>query len=60
MPFVSFACFVVKKGRTERLQIFHKPGCEAAAKIPPKNLVEYATKRDAIRDGKAPCQECRP
>lgn len=41
-------------------KVFHKPGCEAAAKISAKNVVEYASREDAIRDGKQPCQECKP
>ena len=41
-------------------QVFHKAGCESAAKISAKNLVHYSTRDEAIGAGKKPCAECRP
>ena len=41
-------------------QVFHKAGCESAAKISAKNLVHYGTREEAIAAGKKPCAECRP
>ena len=40
--------------------VFHKAGCESAAKISAKNLVHYITRDEAIRAGKKPCDECNP
>jgi phosphatidylserine/phosphatidylglycerophosphate/cardiolipin synthase-like enzyme len=40
--------------------VFHKAGCESAAKISQKNLVHYATRDEAIQAGKKPCHECNP
>lgn len=39
---------------------FHRPDCEWAAKIAPKNRVEFATREAAIAAGYAPCKVCRP
>lgn len=41
-------------------QLFHKAGCELAAKISAKNLVRYRTRDEAVRAGKRPCDECNP
>ena len=41
-------------------EVFHRADCELAAKISPKNLVHYASRSEAIRDGKKPCSECKP
>ncbi len=41
-------------------EVFHRADCESASKISGKNLVTYATRDEAIRAGKKPCQECRP
>jgi phosphatidylserine/phosphatidylglycerophosphate/cardiolipin synthase-like enzyme len=41
-------------------EVFHRPGCKGARKISPQNLVGYATREDAIRAGKKPCDECNP
>jgi hypothetical protein len=41
-------------------QVFHHPGCKAAAKISSNNLVRYGTREEAIRAGKRPCKECKP
>ena len=41
-------------------EVFHRAGCELAAKIAPKNLVTYSNRSEAIQDGKKPCTECRP
>jgi len=34
-------------------QVFHKAGCKSAAKISPKNLVNYATREEAVQAGKS-------
>jgi phosphatidylserine/phosphatidylglycerophosphate/cardiolipin synthase-like enzyme len=41
-------------------EVFHKAGCQSAAKISARNLVHYNTRDDAIRAGKKPCDECNP
>jgi phosphatidylserine/phosphatidylglycerophosphate/cardiolipin synthase-like enzyme len=41
-------------------QVFHKPACKSATKISDKNLVNYATRDEAIKAGKKPCAECSP
>ncbi|MGO8753569.1 MAG: phospholipase D family protein [Thermoguttaceae bacterium] len=41
-------------------EVFHGAACKSAAKISAKNLVRYATRDEAIRAGKKPCQECNP
>jgi hypothetical protein len=41
-------------------QVFHKAGCASAAKISAKNLVQYATREEAVQAGKKPCAECKP
>jgi phosphatidylserine/phosphatidylglycerophosphate/cardiolipin synthase-like enzyme len=43
-----------------RSQVFHKADCKSAAKISAKNLVNYATRDEAIQAGKKPCGECKP
>ena len=40
--------------------VFHKADCKSAAKISEKNLVQYATRDEAIQAGKKPCHECNP
>lgn len=40
--------------------IFHEPSCQWAEKISDRNLVEYSTREEAIRDGKRPCKVCKP
>lgn len=41
-------------------EVFHRPSCKSVEKISPKNLVRYATREEAIRAGKKPCDECKP
>jgi hypothetical protein len=41
-------------------KVFHKPDCQFALKILPKNLVSYATRDEAIAAGKRPCKTCNP
>jgi hypothetical protein len=41
-------------------EVFHRANCRSAEKISPKNLIRYATREEAIRAGKKPCEECRP
>lgn len=40
--------------------VFHKTGCTSAAKIKPDNLVKYASREEAVQDGKKPCAVCKP
>jgi micrococcal nuclease len=40
--------------------VFHKPDCRWAKNISAENLVGYNTRDDAIKDGKRPCQWCKP
>ena len=40
--------------------VFHRASCRSVAKISPKNLMGYATREEAVRAGKKPCEECRP
>ena len=39
---------------------FHVPTCAAAKRILAKNLVTYATRDDAIKDGHRPYLLCNP
>jgi hypothetical protein len=41
-------------------KVFHKPDCPSAKKILPKNLVTYATRDEAVKAGKRPCERCNP
>jgi micrococcal nuclease len=41
-----------------RSKRFHKSGCQFAGKIDKKSLRIYTYKRDAYRDGYAPCRKC--
>jgi competence protein ComEC len=41
-------------------EVFHNPGCEWAAKISPKNLVEYDSYDAAVADGRRPARCCNP
>jgi phosphatidylserine/phosphatidylglycerophosphate/cardiolipin synthase-like enzyme len=41
-------------------QVFHRANCGAAAKISARNLVQYASREEAIQAGKKPCSECKP
>jgi hypothetical protein len=41
-------------------KVFHKADCPSAKRILPKNLVTYATREDAVKAGKRPCERCNP
>jgi hypothetical protein len=41
-------------------KVFHKSDCPSAGRILPKNLVTYATRDDAEKAGKRPCERCNP
>lgn len=41
-------------------EVFHKAGCKSAAKILPKNIMNYQSRDEAIQSGKRPCAECKP
>ena len=41
-------------------EVFHRAGCQWAAKISPGNLIGYRTRENAIQAGKRPCAECKP
>lgn len=40
--------------------IFHKADCPITKRILEQNLVKYATREDAMKDGKKPCRQCKP
>jgi hypothetical protein len=40
--------------------VFHKPDCQFAQKIAPRNLVSYDSRDAAIAAGKRPCKRCNP
>ena len=40
--------------------VFHRAGCESAAKVADRNIVRYATRDEAVKAGKRPCVECQP
>jgi phosphatidylserine/phosphatidylglycerophosphate/cardiolipin synthase-like enzyme len=40
--------------------VFHRASCKSAEKISPRNLVNYATRAEAVQAGKKPCDECNP
>jgi phosphatidylserine/phosphatidylglycerophosphate/cardiolipin synthase-like enzyme len=40
--------------------VFHRAGCDSAAKISMRNRVGYNTRKEALAAGKRPCQECKP
>ncbi len=40
--------------------VFHRSDCPHVQKISPSNLVYYASAEDAKRQGKRPCQVCKP
>jgi len=39
---------------------YHRPDCEWARKIPPANLVIFASKQEAEAQGYKPCKVCKP
>ena len=41
-------------------EVFHKPDCQFAQKIAPRNLVGYDSRDAAIAAGKRPCKRCNP
>ena len=41
-------------------EVFHRPGCASAAKIAPRNLLQFKTRDDAIGSGRRPCRVCEP
>ena len=38
---------------------FHRPKCEYAAWIKPRNFVQFETHEEAVDAGKKPCKTCR-
>ena len=40
--------------------VFHRAGCDSAAKIAVRNRVGYNPRDEPIAAGKRPCQECKP
>jgi hypothetical protein len=40
--------------------VFHKANCSSAKRISANNLVNYATRDEAITAGKKPCERCNP
>jgi ATP-dependent exoDNAse (exonuclease V) beta subunit len=43
-----------------RSRVFHAPDCESIETIEQRNLVQYATRDEALRSGKSPCSRCEP
>ena len=41
-------------------KIFHKPDCNWAKRILPKNLAGYNSREEAVKAGKRPCKICKP
>lgn len=39
---------------------FHRPDCDGAVKIVPRNRVVFDTREAALYDGYSPCRTCRP
>jgi micrococcal nuclease len=39
---------------------FHRPDCEWAAKIAPRNRVEFRSREEALEQGYEPCKVCQP
>jgi len=39
---------------------FHIPTCRHATRILPANLIEFATRAEAIASGRVPCGTCKP
>jgi hypothetical protein len=45
---------------SRKSEVFHRPDCRWAERISPENLVVYASRDEAIKDGKRPCKSCKP
>lgn len=45
---------------SERSEVFHRASCKSVAKIADSNLVQYASRDEAIKAGKRPCAVCKP
>ncbi|ACX52448.1 nuclease (SNase domain protein) [Ammonifex degensii KC4] len=43
-----------------RSKVFHRPDCEWAQKISPRNRVEFRNKEEALEAGYRPCKVCNP
>ena len=41
-------------------EVFHRPSCEWAKKIGPRNLVGFKSRGDGIKSGHRPCKICKP
>jgi len=55
-PSVAEYSYVASK----KSKVFHKSGCRWVKNISPGNLVRYASREEAIKDGKKPCSTCKP
>ncbi len=40
--------------------VYHRPDCEWAKKISPKNLVKFKSAKDAVSEGRRACNGCNP
>jgi len=49
--------FVGGYGKSARHR-FHRPSCESVKD--PKGMKSFATKREALLDGRSPCRKCKP
>jgi len=45
---------------SRKQKAFHVVTCPWAQRIEKRNAVYYASREDAIRDGRRPCKECEP
>ena len=45
---------------SKKSAVFHKPDCKSVATISAANLVNYASREEAIAAGKKPCSICKP
>ncbi len=41
-------------------KVFHKVDCRWAKNISPSNLISYRNREEAIKDGRKPCNTCKP
>ena len=45
---------------SRKQRTFHVVTCPWAQRIEKRNAIYYASREDAIRDGRRPCKECEP
>jgi hypothetical protein len=45
---------------SSKSDVYHLPSCASAQRIKAENLVTYASKAEAEKDGKRACKICKP